>query len=245
MSTTRVNLEPAFVLHARPYRETSLLLEVFSRGQGRTGLVARGARGRKSRYRALLQPFRPLLLSWNLRGELGTLTAAEAAGADRPPQGRALFAAFYLNELLLRLLQRGEPHPELFDAYLEALAGLAAGAAVAPLLRRFEKRVLEGLGYGLLLDRDVASGEPVEAAAVYRYRLEAGPERCSADARGELVLSGASLLALHRDELRDRRSQMEARRLLQAALSLYLGRRGLRTREVLQDLERLLGQAGD
>lgn len=245
MSPVRPVLEPAFVLHARPYRETSLLLEVFSRGFGRTGLVARGARGRQSQRRALLQPFRPLLLSWRQRGDLGTLTSVEPAGAAGLPGGRVLFAAFYMNELLLRLLQRGEPHPELFDAYVEALSGLAGQAKVAPALRCFEKRVLEGLGYGLLLDQEAGSGRPVVADVTYRYHLEYGPERCGPDATGELVLRGTSLLALHREELDDAPALADARRLLRAALSLYLGRRGLRTREVLQDLERLLGQAGD
>jgi DNA repair protein RecO (recombination protein O) len=152
----KVFLEPAWVLHQYPYRDSSLLLEVFSRAYGRVGLVARGARSARGRWRNQLQILRPLLLSWSMRGELGTLTDAEGAQAPLNWSGRQVLCASYLNELLLRLLSRHDPYPALFDAYQQALARLVEHEELA--LRCFEKRLLTELGYGLLLDHDVQRG---------------------------------------------------------------------------------------
>ncbi len=229
-----VELEPAYLLHRRPYRETSLLLEALTREQGRVGLVARGGRGPHSRRRALLQPFQPLLLSWSGRGELGTLRTAEPAGPSFALTGDALFAGFYANELLLRCLQRQDPSPEIFDDYPRLLAGLAEGRIEAS-LRGFEKRLLEALGYGLLLTHDV-SGAPLDPDGHYRYELEQGPVSVTADAAGNLVFRGASLLALAGEHLPDAEALADAKRLLRACLALYLGDRPMKTREVLADM---------
>ena len=225
-------LQAAYILHQRDYRDTSLLLEAFSREHGRIGLVARGARAPRSRIRGLLQAFQPLLLSWSGRGELGTLTGVEAAAGGATPRlaGTALYAGFYLNELLMRLLQRHDAHPELFDAYAETLPGLQTEPQRP--LRLFEKHLLETLGYGLLLDHEAASGEPVDAAANYVYALEAGPMRCTETTVGQLRLSGRSLLSLAAEDLSDAQSLADSKRLLRAALELYLGGRALKTREV-------------
>jgi DNA repair protein RecO (recombination protein O) len=230
----KVLLEPSWVLHHYPYRDSSLLLEVFSRAHGRVGLVARGVRSAKGRWRNQLQILRPLLLSWNLRGELGTLTDVEARQVPPAVSGRQLLCASYLNELLLRLLTRHDPHPDLFDAYAGALAMLATQEEQA--LRCFEKRLLTELGYGLLLEHDVESGAPVEPGACYEYLLEHGPVRRARPAGDGLYLQGASLLALHREVLDDGRACREAKALTRAALDLYLGTRPLKTRAVLRQL---------
>lgn len=227
----QVALEPAYLLHQYPYRDSSLLLEVFSRQHGRLGLVARGAR---TRWRGQLQGFSPLLLSWSQRGELGTLTGVDARPGATVFVGRHLLSAYYLNELLLRLLVRHDPHPELFDAYEQALRELAGREEAV--LRIFEKRLLEELGYGLLLDRTADSGVPIEPEATYDYQLEQGPIRCDNPTAPGLYLCGSSLLALHRGRLVDPQASREARRLLHAALSIYLGSRPLRTREVSRRL---------
>lgn len=228
----RVELEPAFVLHHRPFRDTSVLLEVLSRDHGRIGLVARGARGPRSRLRGLLQPFRPLLLSWQLRGELGTLTGAEPHGfaAAPPTGGDALLALYYLNELLLRMTARLDPHRELYDVYAETVGRLITGDPVAPALRRFEKRLLDMLGYGPDLSRDDA-GQPLEPARSYRYDPALGLAACREDAAGAML--GASLLALADDSLAGARALSDARRLLRAALEVHLDGRPLKTRELL------------
>lgn len=227
-------LQPGYILHQRPYRDTSLLLEVFTRDHGRLGLVARGARGPRARSRGLLQPFQPLLLSWAGRGELGTLAGVEAAGTARRLPGAVLYSAFYLNELLLRLLQRLDPHPELYAAYGQALAALPDATERG--LRLFEKMLLNELGYGLLLDHEAHGGAPVEPQAWYAYELESGPLRVEEHSPDRLLLAGSSLLSLAADELQDAQSLADAKRLMRAALSLYLGERELKTREVFAAL---------
>ena len=233
----KVLLEPAWVLHHYPYRDSSLLLEVFSRAHGRVGLIARGARAAKGRWRNQLQILRPLLLSWSMRGELGTLTDAESVRAPLNWSGRQVLCASYLNELLLRLVTRHDPHPALFDAYQQALARLAGHEEAA--LRCFEKHLLTGLGYGLLLDHDVQSGMPVEAKACYEYLLERGPVRRERATGDGIFLRGASLLALHNEELTDTQACREVKALTRAALDLYLGARPLKTRAVLRQLAAL------
>lgn len=234
MTTSRVQLEPGYVLHLRPYRESSALLEVLTRGHGRLGLVARGVRSPKSRQRGELQPFRPLKLSWSARAELGTLTGVEADGMAPALRGAALYSGFYLNELLVRLLARQDPHPELYALYESSLQRLAAEPQVEPVLRRFEKRLLEEIGYGLSLDSEARYGEPVEPQRYYDYHLESGPVAVTdRDAPG-FIFQGASLLALAYEELTTPEVLHDAKRLMRAALNLYLGDKPLKSRELFK-----------
>ena len=223
-----------YVLHAYPYRETSLILQLWTRRHGRFAAVAKGARRPRSASRAVLVPFQPLELSWFGRGEVKTLKAGEPAGPALPLAGPALLSAFYLNELLLRLLQRLDPHPELYAAYGRALAALPDATERG--LRLFEKALLNELGYGLLLDHEAHGGAPVEPQAWYAYELESGPLRVEEHSPDRLLLAGSSLLSLAADELRDAQSLADAKRLMRAALSLYLGERELKTREVFAAL---------
>jgi DNA repair protein RecO (recombination protein O) len=233
-STSRVSLEAAWILHHYPYRDSSLLLEVFTREHGRIGLVARGARSARGRWRSQLQILRPLLLSWNLRGELGTLTGAETRGALEMLPGRQILCACYLNELLLRLLSRHDPHPGLYNAYEDALISLPVSEEQT--LRIFEKRLLQELGYGLLLDQEADTGNALAPEGLYEYQLERGPVRCDEVRDNGLLLRGASLLALYNDDLSDPQACREVKFLMRAALSRYLGATPLRTREVLRQL---------
>jgi DNA repair protein RecO (recombination protein O) len=234
MHTTRTSLEPAWILHQHPYRDSSLLLEVFSRQYGRIGLVARGARSARSRWQNQLQILRPLALSWNLRGELGTLTGVDSRGTVGVYPGRQVWCACYLNELLLRLVARHDPHPDIFDAYEQALVALGDNEEQA--LRIFEKRLLQSLGYGLLLDHEFDNGTPVRQDMFYEYCLERGPVRRQQAGLDGIFLQGSSLLSLHRDELLAPQACREVKCLMRAALALYLGARPLRTREVLRQL---------
>ena len=225
----RAALEPAYLLNRRPYSDSSLLLEAVTRTHGRIGLVARGARGAKSKLRGVLQPFQPLLLSWNASGELATLTAAESAGPPLRLAGERIFHGWYLNELLLRLLQRQDPHPELFDAYALAMQQLPGDALQAEeALRRFEMTLLAEIGYGLLL------GDALEATQRYHYDLDAGPQ---AAASGDTqAYSGASLIALRDGNLDTAQARLDARRLLRAALSAQLGNKPLQTPLLIREL---------
>lgn len=226
----RVPLNPCYFLHLRPYRETSLLADVFSRDHGRLTLVARAARRSGKRGTGLYQPMCPLQIAWTQRGEMGTLTSIEAAGPARVPSGRRLIAAFYLNELLVRLLHRHEAHAELFDAYARALAALADDSPEEQTLRVFEKHLLISLGYGLVLDHDVETGAPLEPGAVYRYARDRGPGRGSPQPDRDIPVSGAALLSLHRESFDDPGHVLECKRLMRALLADQLGDRPLASR---------------
>ena len=226
----RIELEPALVLHARPWRETSLLIEAFSRGHGRLGLIARGVRRPKSRMRGLLQPFIPLLLSWRGRGELATLTGAELEGGVAPLGGSTAIVGFYVNELLLRFLHRHDPEPILFDHYRATLDGIADVDDPEPVLRIFEKRLLQAVGYALELEREAHSGIAIEPEGRYRYTADSGPERWSSGPCPGVCVSGSTLLALARERLTDRRELKEAKSLMRSIIDAHCGGRALASR---------------
>lgn len=229
----KVELQPGFVLHSRPYRDTSALVEAFTAGHGRVGLVARGARSQKSRLRGLLQPFRRVLLSWSGRGELHTLTGVEEVGPALRLSGDQLISGFYVNELMMRLSHRGDANAQLFACYGTTLEGLAQPGDPRIVLRIFEKRLLEVLGYGLQLERDV-QGNPVQAERRYRYALEQGPTPAD-DARAAGVeIGGAALLALSMERLEDEAALRESKALMRAILAHYLGDKPLRSRELFR-----------
>ncbi|PWK93043.1 DNA repair protein RecO [Fulvimonas soli] len=218
----RIEQQPAYVLHARPYRETSLLLECLSRDHGRLGVVARGVRRARARTsRAQLEPFRPLLLDLLLKGELATLAAAEDAGLPARLHGDAGLAGLYLNELVVRFTSRQDPHPALFDAYARTLARLAADEAPGWPLRRFERDLLEAVGYGLQLDAEAGSGLPLAADGWYVYQVEHGPVRCP-PGRAH-ALRGADLLAFAQDRRPAPEADLALRAMMREAIRHHLG----------------------
>ena len=227
----RVELNPCYILHHRNYRETSLLLDLFSRRYGRLSLVAKGARKQKNDKRALMQPGRKINIAWSIRRELGTLTRVEPCHGNNPQGTGGLLTVFYLNELLVRLLHRHEPHPELFDAYAEALDKLADSATEQVTLRLFEKRLLEALGYGLALDTDT-EGNAVRPEQVYNYLPEQGPAPVAEPGAGSLTISGGTLLALAAENLGDETVLSEARLLMRRVLGGLLGDKPLVSREL-------------
>jgi DNA repair protein RecO (recombination protein O) len=215
----RLSLQPAFVLHRRPYRDTSLLLEILSDEHGRVGLVARGARRQRSRLTALLQSFTPLLVSWSGNGDLATLTGAEASAPPLPIAPARVFSGWYVNELLLKLLRRHDPHPALFIAYRQVLERLASTEPEAVALRLFEHHLLREIGYGLQLETEALSDRPIVAERHYCYVLDQGP--LPAPATG-IPVAGHSLLALRQERFPDTVALQEVKRLLQAALAIHL-----------------------
>jgi len=218
----RIEQQPAFVLHGRAYRETSLLLECFTRDHGRVGLIARGVRKEKSRLsRALLQPLTPVSLAWSGTGELATLTAVEARADPLLFVGEPLLCGLYLNELVLRLTVRQDAHAELFAAYTQTLVRLASGEAPAWTLRRFERDLLEHLGYGLNPAIDAQTGISVDARAIYGYRHELGPVPWRSNADGPKI-SGAALLALAMDIPPVEAELPSLRRWMRSVISAHL-----------------------
>lgn len=228
----RIEQQPAYVLHSRPYRETSMLLECLTRDYGRIGVVARGVRRERARLqRAQLEPFQPLALDMLLRGELATLQGADSTGAPLRLMGDAGLAGLYLNELAVRLTGRQDPHPALFDAYARTLPRLASSEPLAWTLRRFERDLLDALGYGLQLEFEGESGEPVEPGQLYRYLVEEGPSPCRPGTPH--ALRGDDLLALSEDRQPDAAGLSALRVMMREVIRHHLGGGELRAWHVL------------
>jgi DNA repair protein RecO (recombination protein O) len=235
-SGSRVQLARTWVLHQRPFRDSSLIVEVFAREHGRLTVFAHGVRGPRSRF-AVLQPFRPLLMSWSGRGDAAQLTGAEGAGPACALPAARLMSAFYLNELLVKLLTRHDPYPQLFDQYELTLAQLVVQAQAESPLRQFEARLLEFIGYGLNLDAEADTGRPVSSDSYYHF--EPG-------VHGFVVAEPGSSGAIHGGVLRRlaqgegfaaEDEQSQARALMRAALDHCLEGRELRTRTVARALQ--------
>ena len=234
----RIEHEPGYVLHTDPYMETSLIVEAFTRGFGRVAVLARGARRPRSAMRGVLLSCHPLRLGWSRGGsgqaEMGNLISAEFSGALQPLAGRALMCGFYLNELMLRLLPRDDPHEALFDVYGEALGALSRGSAQAAVLRSFEKRLLAELGYAPLLEREAGSGAPIEPGRRYVYEPDRGPMLSRNSS--ESSVSGQTLLDLAADQYERPETRDEARTLLRALIGQRLHGQVLHTSAVLREL---------
>jgi DNA repair protein RecO (recombination protein O) len=232
----RLEEQPAFVLHSYPYRETSLILEVFSRNYGRVALVARGARRPRSVLRGTLMGFQPVTLSWFGKHELRTLHSAEWQGGQPQLQGTGLLCGLYLNELLLNLVARDDPHERLFDCYQQTLLKLAYEIDHAATLRYFEKNLLQELGYALLLEHEADTGNPIEPTAHYRYVIEFGASR---DAAEGLLIQGKTLQDMQIDDYRDPLSAQQSKQLMRMLLNHHLAGKMLHTRELIKDLQKL------
>lgn len=238
---SKVDGQPAYVLHAYPFRETSLIVEVFSRDFGRMALLARGARRPRSAIRGLLMAFQPIEIGWAGKGEVLTLMKAEWQGGQPLLVGEALFCGYYLNELLMHLLPREDPHERLFARYAEMLARLAAdpsGKVREADLRRFEKALLQELGYGLTLSHD-GEGNPIVPTAYYTYRMEQGPVRMEHAEAAAQVVSGKALLDLEAEDFSDPRSRLEAKQLMRTLMAYYLAGKELETRKIFKELQEL------
>ena len=240
MTRRRADHEAGYVLHTYPYKETSLIVEAFTRRFGRIALLARGARRARSALRGVLLSFHPLRFGWSggvsNEASLGTLISAEWSGALKPLAGRGLMCGFYLNELLLRLLPRDDPHEGLFDFYGEALSRLSAQEDFPAILRTFEKRMLAELGYAPLLERDAATGAPVDPHRRYAYEPDRGP---IPSMNGESAVSGRTLLDMAADDYTRPQTRDEARLLMRTLIAQRLHGQVLHTRSVLMELNEL------
>jgi DNA repair protein RecO (recombination protein O) len=225
--------EPAYVIHRRPYRETSLLVDVFSLSHGRISLVARGATGPKSPLKALLQPFQPLLLDWSGRSDLKTLIQAESRRGPVIAGGHGLYSGFYLNELLQLLLPRGDPHPELFAAYIEALECLSLQQDIEPVLRRFEGALCDSLGYGFSWGR-TDQGARVQPHQHYCYDPQQGIVAVPTG-QGVCGLPGEALLALEAGDLEAPEARRTAKRVMRTLVDFLLQGRPLKSRDLFRN----------
>ncbi len=233
----RVQDQPAYILHHRPFRDTSQVIDVLSRDHGRLSIMSRGSLSARSRLKAVLQPFVPLIVSWSGKGEMPTLTSAEILPTSRIQlRGKSLPSAFYINELLMHLLHKHDVHEEVFGLYESVLGLLNEGHAIEPVLRLFEKQLLEMLGFGLVLDHCVQSGNAIEASLEYAYYLEHGPIEL-ARVHDDLYLSrlsGQGLIDLKNNTLETETSLREAKRLMRSVINYYLGGKVLKSRELFR-----------
>jgi DNA repair protein RecO (recombination protein O) len=230
MSAAEILGQPAFILQLKPYRETSLLMTVFTRECGVVGILARGVRKPKSRLSGILLPFTLLRLSYLDRHELKVLTQAEYV-ESYALQRMALYCGFYVNELIQRLLHAHDPHPDIFDLYRGCLQHLSSSAAIESVLRYFELDLLERIGYGIDLSSEADSGRLIEADGRYRWQADYG---LLADATG--LLAGSTLLALAQRQNLSGDALHEAKQLLRKLLEPYLGGRPLKSRQVLSSI---------
>ncbi|MCO7516622.1 DNA repair protein RecO [Pseudomonas guariconensis] len=219
--------QPAYVLHSRAYRETSALVD-FLTPQGRVRAVLRRARGKGG---SLVRPFVPLEVELRGRGELKNVGRLDSVGVAAWLHGDALFSGLYLNELLMRLLPAEVAHPLLFEHYTLTLQALAAGRPLEPLLRAFEWRLLDELGYAFALDRDI-NDDPVQADGLYRLQVDAGLERVYLVQPG--LFNGAELLALAEADWDAPGALLAAKRLMRQALAVHLGPKPLVSRELFR-----------
>lgn len=225
------------MLHHRPFRDSSRILDVLTRAHGRLTLVARGSRSAKSRLKGLLRPFTPLAVSWFSRSDLGTLTGAETNGAPLALRGDALLSGYYLNELLINLMHRHDPQIEIFDAYAGTIQSLAAGESVSPVLRQFEMELLRMLGYALNLHYDNETQAELAPEQRYEYRAESGPV-LTGDRAGPMIFYGRELRAIEQREF-DTPSVLDgANRLLRGVIAYHLNGKELKSRRVLRDIRR-------
>lgn len=237
MARAKIEQQAAYLLHRRPYSETSLLLDIFSRDHGRLTLIGKGCRKRKTQSQGLFLPFKPLLVSWTGKGELPILTSIEHQSFLPLPDKNGINCGYYVNELLMKLLHRHDSHEALFDRYNEFFYSLANGGDPHSVLRIFEKHLLQQIGFGLVLDHDVDSGEIIFENRDYHYIPHKGPV-ASSDTRVAKI-SGETLLALQTESLETDKQKYEARILTRSLIDVQLNGKELRSRRVIKEMKRV------
>lgn len=225
----RVNLTPVYVLHTRPFGNTSLIVDLLSELCGRVTVIARSARGMKSRYQGKLQLFTPMLASWSGRYELKTLGNIELDGMPHQLNQKPLFCGFYLNELLMQLLHKEDPHPQLYALYRYCLSQFEKNETLAPTLRLFEKKLLDELGYGLPLTHEAETRKPICAGLFYRYEHHHGFFPCPQHERDHFL--GEDLLSIAAECFESNSVEYASKRLMRHVLTHLLGNKRLHSRE--------------
>ena len=233
----RIQDQPAYILHRRAFRDTSQILEVITPEYGRMSLMSRGSRGAKSRLKSILQPFIPLIVGWSGKGEMPSLTSAETQTVKAINlKGKALPSAFYINELLMKLFHKHDVNEDIYQLYESIIQLLSDGHEIEPVLRLFEKQLLEALGFGLNLQIKADMNLPVVASEEYAYYLEHGPVEISTvhDEAYITRLSGESLIALDTNNLNTEQSLKDAKRLMRSILNYYLDGKPIKSRELFR-----------
>ena len=237
MAQVKVEQQAAYLLHRRPYSETSLLLDIFSRDHGRLALIAKGCRKKKTQAQGLFLPFKPLLVSWTGKGELPILTSIEHQGFLPLPDKTGINCGYYVNELLLKLLHRHDSHEALFGRYNSFFYSLSKGKDPNSMLRIFEKHLLQEIGFGLVLDHDVETGEIILGHHDYQYIPQKGPVATTNTQTANI--SGETLIALQMESFASETQKREARGLTRMLIDLQLNGKELRSRRVIREMKRV------
>lgn len=238
-ASERIKLQPCWVLHRRDFRDSSQIVDIFSRDYGRVGMVARGVKRPKSRHRGVLQPFSPVLLSWVVGRELATLTDAEQGAGQAYRLGQeALMCGFYVNELLLKLTHRFDPNPELFELYGTTMAALADSSNYAATLRGFEWQFLGQIGFGLNLLYEAGTGRDIDDDGHYDVIVDQGPLPVTDDLATRHSVTGKTLRAITASDWSLPETLKAARRILGAALDQQLGGKQLHSRRIVREMRR-------
>lgn len=230
----KIEFTPCYILHSRDYRESSLILEIFSREFGRVSLVAKGAKRNKKRQAINYNLYQKYHISWVSKSELGTLVDIDLANLMKSLKPGQIMTGFYMNEIILRLLHKHESHTELFDSYDTTISKLLIDEPEQILLRYFEKTLLQSLGYGVVLDHDVQTGEAIIAEEDYFYVFDFGPSIETRNVRPGIKISGKTLLELNTETLLDPENINEAKMLFRSILNQYLGDKPLASRQLYQ-----------
>ncbi|MDF1761676.1 MAG: DNA repair protein RecO [Coxiellaceae bacterium] len=234
----RIALQPAYILHTRPYRSTSLLVELLSHHYGRLTVVANSARGPKSRYKGVLQPFRCLLVDWSGARELKSLGKVELQGMPYRLNGLRLFSGYYLNELLMRLLAKDDPYEKLFDCYQQALQQLSnSDVELEITLRQFEKNLLQELGYGVSFTHDASHHQAIVAEQSYSLAADRGFYAVTGHGEHQhAVFCGANIIAIANDDYSDSQVQQDAKKIMRYLLRCHIGTKPLNSRELIKGM---------
>ena len=233
----RILKQPSWVLHQRPYRDTSSIIDIFSRDFGRISIVAKGSRSPKSKFRGLLRPFLPMNLSWYSGKNLGNLTDIEVTEKPYNLTGDSLLSAYYLNELIIKFLLKDDSQVEIYDLYSRTISSLIQARDIAPILRIFELEFLRLIGYGLNLNFEAGTEFPVKSNLFYEYKPDVGLV-ISESKDKPYVFGGADIKAINQRDFQSNKTIKTANKLLKSIITYHLDGRQLKTRKVLEELRR-------
>ncbi len=236
-SKRRVLKQPTWILHQRPYRDTSSIIDIFTRDFGRVSIIAKGGRSPKSKFRGLLRPFFPIKLSWYSGKNLGNLVEIDVVGKPYNLIGDSLLSAYYLNELILKFLFKDDPQVEIFDLYSRTILNLIETGDIATELRKFELEFLKLIGYGLNLEFEAVTHLPVRDDLFYEYNPGIGLV-VSDKKNDQYVFSGTDINAINQGDFQEKKTVKSANRLLKSIINFHLDGRRLKTRRVLEELKR-------
>ena len=231
--------EPAYLIHQRPYSETSQIINLFSRHYGRVDAIAKGSKRPKSKFKSFLQPFSPILVSWSGRSQLKTLRSVDInSGKQSNVSRKHLMSAFYLNELILSFLTTADPYPDLFDAYSLAINNLSNADSSEIILREFEIELLTEIGYAINFRTEAMSSKKIEPNLLYRFVAGEGFVSSVTSSAREKLMKGSVIHAIDQGDFADPQTLSIAKRIIRESVKYHLSGKELNTKKVVKSLKK-------